>query len=149
MKYCFGVTTVGDEVTAGSWLKVNDAVEVLNVSRKTVYTYINNGKLFAKMQLGRRLVWIASDITSAKVLPGNRGNNIAQGDTQKLLETKLKMKVEFLEETLKVRQEQIDSLKNEISRLGVLLMLDKRSVFSRIKDYFIGSSSTPGVGIRL
>lgn len=140
---------MSEEVTVGSWLSVSDAVEALGVSRKTIYTYLNNEKLISKKQLGRRLVWIANDITSVKVSPGNTGDNITQGDNQKLLVTKLEMRVEFLEETLKVRQEQIDGLKNEISRLGVLLMLDKRSVFSRIKDYFIGSSSTPGVGIRL
>ena len=140
---------MSEEVIDGSWLSVNDAVEALDVSRKTIYTYINNEKLITKMQLGRRLVWIANDITSVKVSPGNTRDNITQGDNQKLLVTKLEMKVEFLEESLKIRQEQIDGLKNEINRMGVLLMLNKRSVFSRIKDYFIGSSSTPGVGIRL
>ena len=49
------------------------------------------------------------------------------------------MVVEFLEESLKVRQEQIESLKSEVNRLGMLLMFEKRSIFARVKDYLIVS----------
>lgn len=144
---------MSEEVTVGSWLSVSDAVKTLGVSRKTIYKYIGNEKLISKKQLGRRLVWVTNDIASVKTSPGNTGDKFSLGDSpnaaQKLLVAKLEMKVEFLEESLKIRQEQIDGLKNEINRMGVLLMLNKRSVFSRIKDYFIGRSSTPGVEIRL
>ena len=50
------------------------------------------------------------------------------------------MVVEFLEESLKVRQEQIESLKSEVNCLGMLLMFEKRSIFVRVKDYSIGST---------
>ena len=57
------------------------------------------------------------------------------------------MVVEFLEESLKVRQEQIESLKSEVNRLGMLLMFEKRSIFARVKDYLIGSTLS-GVEIK-
>jgi len=47
--------------------------------------------------------------------------------------------VEFLEESLKVWQEQIGSLKSEVNRLDILLMFEKRSIFAHVKDYFIVS----------
>ena len=53
------------------------------------------------------------------------------------------MVVEFLEESLKVRQEQIESLKSEVNCLGMLLMFEKRSIFARFKDYLIGSTLDP------
>ena len=49
------------------------------------------------------------------------------------------MVVEFLEESLKVRQEQIESLKSEVNCLGMLLMFEKRSIFAHVKDYLIVS----------
>ena len=58
------------------------------------------------------------------------------------------MVVEFLEESLKVWQEQIGSLKSEVNRLGMLLMFEKRSIFARVKDYLIGSTLSPGVEIK-
>lgn len=144
---------MSEEVTSGSWYAVNDAVKALGVSRKTIYKYINNEKLVAKMELGRRLVWVTNVMNSVKMSPGDTGDRFAQGNSsnaaQKLLVTKLKMRIELLEASLGIRQEQIDSLKGEVNRLGMLLMFEKRSVFSRIRDYFIGTSSTPGVGIRL
>lgn len=139
---------MGKEVTGGSWLSVNDAVKVLNVSRKTIYKYINNEKLTTEMQLGRRLVWIPNDMDSVRISPGVTSNNTTQGDNQKLLMARLEMKVEFLEESLKIRQEQIESLKGEVNRLGMLLMFQKRSVFRRIKDYLIGTTFIPSVEIK-
>ena len=49
------------------------------------------------------------------------------------------MVVEFLEESLKVWQEQIGSLKSEVNRLGMLLMFEKRSIFAHVKGYLIVS----------
>ena len=59
------------------------------------------------------------------------------------------MRIELLEASLGIRQQQIDSLKGEVNRLGMLLMFEKRSVFGRIRDYFIGSSSIPEMEVRL
>ena len=56
------------------------------------------------------------------------------------------MVVEFLEESLKVRQEQIESLKSEVNCLGMLLMFEKRSIFVRVKDYSIGSTLSAWCG---
>ena len=56
------------------------------------------------------------------------------------------MVVEFLEESLKVRQEQIESLKSEVNCLAMLLMFEKRSIFVRVKDYSIGSTLSAWCG---
>ena len=145
VSFCVGVTNVDTEVTGGSWLSVNDVVGTLGISRKTVYKYIGNSKLISKKELGKRLIWIDNDTTSVRMSPADIGGNGTQGDSKKLLVAKLEMKVEFLEESLKVRQEQIEGLRGEVNRLGMLLMFEKRSIFARVKDYFIGSSFIPSV----
>ena len=49
--------------------------------------------------------------------------------------SELKMKIEMLESKLQMREEQIDSLKAELNRLNTFLMLERRSVFARLRDY--------------
>lgn len=141
VKFCVGVTNVSEDVTTGSWLPINDAVEILGVSRKTVYTYIKSEKLIAKKEFGKRFVWIEDSVdvspvsTSDKITQGNNNSSV-----QKILIAKLKMEIELLERTLVVKEEHVDSLKQEVNRLSILLMLEKRSIFARVKDYFIGST---------
>ena len=129
------------QVSLGSWLPINDAVEILGVSRKTVYTYIKSEKLITKKEFGKRFVWIEDSVdvspvsTSDKITQGNNNSSV-----QKILIAKLKMEIELLERTLVVKEEHVDSLKQEVNRLSILLMLEKRSIFARVKDYFIGST---------
>ena len=51
--------------------------------------------------------------------------------------SELKMKIEMLESKLQMREEQIDSLKAELNRLNTSLMLERRSVFARLRDYLV------------
>ena len=51
--------------------------------------------------------------------------------------SELKMKIEMLESKLQMREEQIDSLKAELNRLNTFLMLERRSVFARLRDYLV------------
>jgi len=46
----------------------------------------------------------------------------------------------MLESKLQMREEQIDSLKAELNRLNTFLMLERRSVFARLRDYLVGRS---------
>ena len=51
--------------------------------------------------------------------------------------SELKMKIEMLASKLQMREEQIDSLKAELNRLNTFLMLERRSVFARLRDYLV------------
>ena len=89
-------------------------------------------------------VWVDDDSDGANV---SSGDCVTQGTRntqlnlqQKMVVSELKMKIEMLESKLQMREEQIDSLKAELNRLNTSLMLERRSVFARLRDYLVGRS---------
>ena len=89
-------------------------------------------------------VWVDDDSDGVNVSPGDcvtQGTRNTQLNLQqKMVVSELKMKIEMLESKLQMREEQIDSLKAELNRLNTFLMLERRSVFARLRDYLVGRS---------
>ena len=47
-----------ETITGGDWFGVNDAIQHLGISRKTLYKWIKDGKLTSEKKEKRRLIWI-------------------------------------------------------------------------------------------
>ena len=51
-----------ETINSGNWFSVNESVEKLKISRKTLYRWIKEGKINTQKQGKNRLVWI-DDVT--------------------------------------------------------------------------------------
>jgi excisionase family DNA binding protein len=50
------------ELTAKTYLTVEDLMEILHVSRGTIYEYKRDGKLPDPITMGKRLLWRSDDV---------------------------------------------------------------------------------------
>ena len=51
------------------WYSVNEALQILDISRKTLYDWIKNEKITNKKEGKKRLIWIDSDSGQTEVSP--------------------------------------------------------------------------------
>ncbi len=56
------------------WYSVNEALQILNISRKTLYDWIKSEKITSKKERKKRLIWIDSDSGQTEASPPKHTN---------------------------------------------------------------------------
>ena len=56
------------------WYSVNEALQILDISRKTLYDWIKSEKITSKKEGKKRLIWIDSDSGQTEVSPPKHTN---------------------------------------------------------------------------
>jgi len=87
---------------SGHWQSVNDAMTTLGISRRTLYQYMNKGKVHSKKEGKYRFIWV-DDETIADL---DSANNISDAQHSK-----------YTDDTLNLLSEQIEYLQGQNSKL--------------------------------
>jgi len=117
-----------ETVTGGDWFGVNDAIKHLDISRKTLYKWIKDGKLTSEKREQKRFIWIDDVTETLKETKKNTGTKQGDSNLNEQVEY-FKNKVDALELELSEQRKRHDAIILQMTQQNQLLLAQASKPF--------------------